>query len=123
MGGESSNELLKYLQNDASGRGELDELIQRFCEMVKRDQFKIPMVCFYENLPTDFTQVIKHLPSGYRKMLDSNNRGIVSMSGTRVLPALTVAACPATFGLPSGPAPDWVGRSTRDAQQVRGPGR
>jgi hypothetical protein len=82
MGGEVSNELVRYLRNDAGGRGELDELIQRFCEMVENNELKFPMVCFYETLSTDFSKVIRNLPPEFADQLDSDNTGIVSLHFT-----------------------------------------
>ncbi|XP_044720024.1 ankyrin repeats (3 copies) domain-containing protein [Hirsutella rhossiliensis] len=77
MRGDSSSELVKYLGNDAGGRGELDEIVQRFCEMVEDKEFKFPMVCFYETQPTDFTTVIRKLPPEFIKCLGSDNKGIL----------------------------------------------
>ncbi|PHH87967.1 hypothetical protein CDD83_8168 [Cordyceps sp. RAO-2017] len=78
MGGAASDELVKYLRNDASGRGQLDEVIQRFCEMIEDSEFKIAIVCFYETQPTDFTKVVCQLPPQFVKQLDNAYTGIVS---------------------------------------------
>ncbi|RYP33044.1 hypothetical protein DL767_004955 [Monosporascus sp. MG133] len=61
-GGEASNNLVKYLNSDANARGELDELVRLFTEMVYRKQFKFSIVCFYETLPTDFRAILRCLP-------------------------------------------------------------
>jgi hypothetical protein len=108
MGGEVSNELVKYLRNDAGGRGELDELVQRFCEMLDNNELKFPMVCFYENQSTDFSKVVRNLPPEFTKQLDSDNTGIVSFHFTTVWPALTLLARPTTFCLPSRSTAVWA---------------
>jgi hypothetical protein len=105
IGGEVSNELVKYLKNDASGRGELDELVQRFCEIVQNDDLKFPMICFYETQRLDFSKVVRDLPPQFTKQLDSNNTGIVSLHFTSMWLALTPIARPAEFRLPSRSTP------------------
>ncbi|PVH68034.1 hypothetical protein DL98DRAFT_475129 [Cadophora sp. DSE1049] len=74
MGREASSELIKYL--DARG-AELDELVQRFCEMVEHHEFKFPIVCFYETQRTDFSKVVKELPIEFVKCLNSDSTGIL----------------------------------------------
>jgi len=75
MGGETSDELVQYLKTDASR--ELDELVQRFCEMIRAKEFSFPIICFYETQWTDFTKVIKNLPLPFVKQLDVNMKGIL----------------------------------------------
>lgn len=75
---ETSNDLVRYLENEPSERGELDELVQRFCEMLAAEEFKFPIFCFYETQRTDFTKVIRNLPPEFLKLLDSDKKGIVS---------------------------------------------
>lgn len=82
MGGETSHEMVNYLRTDAGGRRELDELVQRFCEMLEQDDFKIPMVCFYETQRTDFTKVISNLSPEFVKHLNGDCSGIVSFHCT-----------------------------------------
>jgi hypothetical protein len=91
MGGETSKELVKYLKSDM-GRGELDELVQRFCEMNQYDKFKFPIVCFYETRRTDFVKVMGDLPNEFAKHLDSDNTGIVSLHFMRISLALTLSS-------------------------------
>jgi hypothetical protein len=109
-GGEASSELLKYLRNDVGGRGELDELVQRFREVIEHQRFKFPMVCFYETQSSDFTKVIKDLPTEYAKQLNSDHTGIVSLHPRSMTLALTWIARSATFGLLAGPTPTTFGR-------------
>ncbi|KAH8880627.1 hypothetical protein GQ53DRAFT_669415, partial [Thozetella sp. PMI_491] len=81
--GEASSDLIRYLQKDNGGR-ELDESIQRFCEMVENEEYKFPMVCFYETQRTDFTKVLRHLPPQIIESLDSNHTGIVRFATAHV---------------------------------------
>lgn len=77
MNDEASDELVDYLRNDASGRRELDELVQQFSEMVHKNRFEFSIVCFYETRRTDFTKVIKKLPPEFTQDLDGDEAGIV----------------------------------------------
>ncbi|KAH7111217.1 hypothetical protein EDB81DRAFT_671605 [Dactylonectria macrodidyma] len=76
-GSETTKELLTYLRNEPNERGELDQLVERFCVMINHEQFIIPVVCFYETQETDFTKVIKDLPPEFVKGLGGHTAGIL----------------------------------------------
>lgn len=73
--GQSPN-LVKFLRRDHQGE-ELDQLIQKFCEMVHHKDFNFPIACFYETLPTDFTKVKGYLPKSFTDCLGPKNQRIV----------------------------------------------
>lgn len=75
-GGQSSQELVKYLRAEGH-RGELDELVKRFCEMTTHDSVEVEVVCFYETLHTDFTSIVGKLPAEFAKGLTVEKTGIV----------------------------------------------
>jgi hypothetical protein len=79
MGGEASVELVNYLRSDGEGVGQLDELVQRFCEMAADGELTFPMVCFYETQRTDFSKIVRDLPPEFAEQLDHDNTGIVSL--------------------------------------------
>lgn len=83
QGVEANGELLKYLLDETtrSGRGELDGVVQRFTQMIVHNNFKFPIVCYYETRTTNFKALVKDLgklPKGFAKTLDSNGNGVVS---------------------------------------------
>lgn len=62
-----SEELIQYLRPDSRDDGggrpsPLTELVQRFAELVKAREFEFPMVCFYENRPTERASLFNGLP-------------------------------------------------------------
>lgn len=82
-GAETSGELLKYIQDDATcgGRGELDDVVMRFTQLVAHNKYKIPIECYYESMKTDMRGLVKNindLPEGFAKTLDENGRAVVS---------------------------------------------
>ncbi|KAI0855015.1 ARM repeat-containing protein [Xylaria cubensis] len=77
MGGEVSNEMVKYLRNSDDGRRELDELVQRFRELIEQEAFKFPMICFYETRQTDFRKVMRNLPRAFVQELGGRESGIL----------------------------------------------
>ena len=48
MGGETANELVKYLSRDEEERKQLDDAVQEFCDLASSSAFKAPIWCFYE---------------------------------------------------------------------------
>ncbi|KAG8413006.1 hypothetical protein J3458_013427 [Metarhizium acridum] len=48
MGGETANELIKYLSRNEQERKQLDDAVQEFCELAKASTFKDSIYCFYE---------------------------------------------------------------------------
>ncbi|RGP71810.1 ankyrin repeat [Fusarium sporotrichioides] len=76
-GEETTRELLAYLESEPNERGELDQLVERFSIMINHDDFKIPIRCFYETQPTDFTKIIKDLPSRFVKDLHGKSKGVL----------------------------------------------
>lgn len=77
LGGETADELIKYLKNDGE-RKQLDDVVQQFCEMANSDIFKFPIRCFYETRRTDFKKVLKKLTPEFREALGKHDTGIVS---------------------------------------------
>ncbi|KAI1129789.1 ARM repeat-containing protein [Nemania abortiva] len=77
MGGEASDEMVKYLRNTDGERGELDEVVHHFCELIEQDDYKFTMFCFYETHVTDFTKVIGKLPEGFVRKLKGKPTGIL----------------------------------------------
>lgn len=58
-----STELVSYLAPTTPDvPSPLDELVQRFREMVAHSEFKIPIVCFYETRHTNFSAYKSRLP-------------------------------------------------------------
>ncbi|KIL85180.1 ankyrin repeat protein [Fusarium avenaceum] len=77
-GGEYNRELMEYLrQGTAQSPGPLDDLVQRFSEMIHHKDFKFGKVCFYETRHTNFSAYRKKLPESYAARLDANGHGIV----------------------------------------------
>lgn len=79
---EYNKELIEYLkQGTPESPGPLDDLVQRFTEMIRHSDCNFGIVCFYENRHTDFSAKIKklELPERYTKNLDKNGHGIVRM--------------------------------------------
>ncbi|EFY98052.2 nacht nucleoside triphosphatase [Metarhizium robertsii ARSEF 23] len=76
-GGETADELVKYLNNNDSERKQLDEVVQQFCEMANSKMFKFPIICFYETRRTDFKKVLKELTPEFRKALGKHDTGIL----------------------------------------------
>ncbi|EXU98174.1 ankyrin repeat protein [Metarhizium robertsii] len=77
---EFTRELIEYLkQGTPELPGPLDQLVQRFSEMIHHRDFNFDKVCFYETRRTDFSAKIKKmtLPESYTKNLDTKGRGIV----------------------------------------------
>ncbi|KAH7370292.1 armadillo-type protein [Rhexocercosporidium sp. MPI-PUGE-AT-0058] len=77
MGGETADELVKYLSNNEGERRQLDDVVQLFCEMVSNKSFSFPIRCFYETHKTDFKNVLKNLSSEHRTELGKNDTGIL----------------------------------------------
>lgn len=73
--GQSPN-LVNFLHRDDKGKV-LDQLVQKFCEMVHHKDFNFPIACFYETLPTDFTKVKQYIPKAFANGLDPKNHKIV----------------------------------------------
>ncbi|KAI1330729.1 hypothetical protein F5Y16DRAFT_362489 [Xylariaceae sp. FL0255] len=73
---KTSDNLTKLL-GGAGARDELYELVQRFTNMNTHEDFKFPIRCFYETLPTDFSQVVKELEEDFRNQLGSDNKGVL----------------------------------------------
>ncbi|KAI1739554.1 ARM repeat-containing protein [Xylaria scruposa] len=95
MGGEASDKMVKYLKNSNNGKrelDELDELVQRFRQLVADEKFNFPMICFYETRRTDFKKVINKLSPGYVARLKGDESGILvpkysaSLQGLPLLP-------------------------------------
>lgn len=68
---EFSQELSQYLRphgrKDAGGGpSPLDEVVQRFAELIHHEAFKVPVVCFYETRATKKSSLFKALPSENR---------------------------------------------------------
>ncbi len=78
MGGETADELIKYLSNNDNERKQLDEVVQQFCEMANSNEFQFPIICFYETRRTDFKKVLNALCDEHRKELGEHDTGIVS---------------------------------------------
>ncbi|PQE09102.1 nacht nucleoside triphosphatase protein [Rutstroemia sp. NJR-2017a BVV2] len=81
-GAEANNELLKYMRDDATrgGRGELDEVVARFTELVAHPNYKFPIECYYETEKTNLKYLvpdINKLPQGFLSTLDSNGMGVL----------------------------------------------
>ncbi|RTE78459.1 hypothetical protein BHE90_007052 [Fusarium euwallaceae] len=76
-GAETAKGLVAFLKNEPDERGYLDQLVERFYFMINDKKLGIPVVCFYETQETDFTKVIKKLPSKFVKTLDGKKRGIL----------------------------------------------
>ncbi|RGP63215.1 ankyrin repeat [Fusarium longipes] len=77
-GGEYNRELMEYLrQGTTEFPSPLDDLVQRFSEMVHHEDFKFGKVCFYETRHTNFSAYRKKLPKSYADQLDANGHGIV----------------------------------------------
>ncbi|KAI1125082.1 hypothetical protein F5Y10DRAFT_268422 [Nemania abortiva] len=74
-GTEANGELVKYLREDTTcGRGELDDIVQRFMKVVSQDSYKFPIVCFYETRKTQVGALVKRIndvPEAFRKTIDS----------------------------------------------------
>lgn len=83
-GGETADELIKYLSSNNRDRGQLDDTVQLFCEMSTSNSFKFPIRCFYETQRTDFKKVLKKLPPEYIKQLGENHTGIVSSPDVQI---------------------------------------
>lgn len=65
---ECSQELIQYLRNDLRDSKEglpspLDDVIQKFTKMVAHEHFKFPIACFYENLATKLSSVVRGIPN------------------------------------------------------------
>ncbi|KAM3088293.1 hypothetical protein ACMFMG_002347 [Clarireedia jacksonii] len=81
-GADVNNELLKYMRDDATrgGRGELDEVVARFTELVAHADYKFPIECYYETEKTDLKGLVRdmdELPQWFLSSLDSNGRGVL----------------------------------------------
>jgi len=85
-GEESSQELAKYLQH-GSERGTLDELVSKFCQLKDNPHYKFPVVCFFEELRTDFTSFLSRLPPGVAAKLDGQHSAVVRFFHTSRLDA------------------------------------
>lgn len=81
-GREYSKELVEYLKKGSpSAPSPLDEVVQKFTELIAKKAFNLNVVCFYETRHTDFSAKLQSLPEGYRqKELDKNGHGIVCLS-------------------------------------------
>ncbi|KAH6967166.1 hypothetical protein EDB82DRAFT_542181 [Fusarium venenatum] len=77
-GSEYNRELMEYLrQGTRESPGPLDDLVQRFSEMIHHEDFKFGKVCFYETRHTNFSAYRKKLPEDYAARIDTNGHGIV----------------------------------------------
>ncbi|KAM0490273.1 hypothetical protein ACHAP8_011750 [Fusarium lateritium] len=77
-GGEYNRELMEYLrQGTPESPGPLDDLVQKFSEMIHHTDFKFGKVCFYETRHTNFSAYRKKLPKDYAAQLDIDGHGIV----------------------------------------------
>lgn len=68
---EFSEELSQYLRphgrkDTGGGPSPLDEVVQRFAELINHEAFKVPVVCFYETRATKKSSLFKALPSERR---------------------------------------------------------
>lgn len=72
-----ANGLVNYLRNDDLYWGPLKELVQSFQELVHTDQFRFPIVCFYETEPTELKALWRDLPKSYQKHLQEGEKAIV----------------------------------------------
>lgn len=64
---EFSQELSQYLRphgrKDTGGRpSPLNEVVQRFAEMIHHEAFKVPIICFYETRATKKSSLFRGLP-------------------------------------------------------------
>ncbi|KAF7540975.1 hypothetical protein G7054_g929 [Neopestalotiopsis clavispora] len=71
-GGQSAEELASYLNQDYK----LDEVVQRFREVVKIKEFTFPITCYYETLASDFRSLHKYLTSGLFEEVRLEDSGI-----------------------------------------------
>ncbi|KAJ2986541.1 hypothetical protein NUW58_g4975 [Xylaria curta] len=77
-GFECSQELVEYIRGASGHRSLLDDLVQRFTEMIHDQAFKFDIVCFYETRHTNFSAILKKLPPEYvQEQIDPNGHGIV----------------------------------------------
>lgn len=78
-GGYYSAELPSLMAlSSKDGSSQLDELVQKFGEMVAHQNFKVPVECFYETKPTDFSAYNSRLPdNGKGTKFDTKRVGIV----------------------------------------------
>ncbi|RSL89781.1 hypothetical protein CEP51_001076 [Fusarium floridanum] len=76
-GAETAKGLVAFLKSEPDERRYLDQLVERFYDMINNKKLGIPVVFFYETRETDFTKVIKKLPSKFVKTLDGKKRGIL----------------------------------------------
>ncbi|EWG45917.1 hypothetical protein FVEG_15889 [Fusarium verticillioides 7600] len=108
-GAATTKELLAYLESEPNERNELDQLVERFSIMINHDDFKIPIRCFYETQPTDFTKIIKDLPSSFVKRLGGMEQGILvpkSSASLRGHPAHSLSTRHSMLSKFSGPKQD-----------------
>lgn len=79
-----SRELVEYLRSGTMDKpGPLDELVNTFSELIHSDAFKFPLVCFFENRKTDFSAILRNLPSDYVQTV-INERGCGYVCFTRI---------------------------------------
>ncbi|KAH8748415.1 hypothetical protein F5883DRAFT_239074 [Diaporthe sp. PMI_573] len=97
MGGETADELIKYLSNKEGERRQLDEIVQLFCELA--NTFKLPIRCFYETHRTDFKKFLNKLSSEYRKELGDDDTGILVPEHSACLDSLPRSALPVRHGM------------------------
>ena len=77
-GGEHSKELPQYLREGSSHQpSPLDELADKFCELVKYQAYKFDIVCIYETRYINHSAKRRKLPKGYAEELDADGHGIV----------------------------------------------
>jgi hypothetical protein len=78
-GGEYSKELPQYLRGGNSHQpSPLDEVADKFYEMVKHEAYKFDIVCVYETRHTNFSAKRRKLPKGYAEgELNADGHGIV----------------------------------------------
>lgn len=95
-GHKYSPRLVEYLQGGCGNRSLLDELGQRFSEMIRLKSLNFKIVCFYETKATNYGAMLKKLPSNWeqdkfvKSLIDPNGWGVVRLSYTitiKVLPA------------------------------------
>ncbi|CAG7557861.1 unnamed protein product [Fusarium equiseti] len=78
VAGEYNRELMEYLKpGTIDAPSPLDDLVQRFTEMIHHADFSFGKVCFYETRCTDFTPHLRKLPPSYASQLDKDGKGIV----------------------------------------------
>ncbi|KAI1082000.1 hypothetical protein F5B20DRAFT_534045 [Whalleya microplaca] len=86
MSAETSGGLLSYLRTQRDEDERLEGLFQCFCELIGQLESKIRIVCFYETHRTDFSKILKNLPTKFRKSLKGETSGILVPLHSACLP-------------------------------------